>query len=144
MGLVIGGDSAWKVVSKGEVGLAYHWVGDEPAMVLFPTNKQLRVIGAMPFVLPLSSAHELVKDGTDGQIVDGDVLWSKARTAAQVMGFGDDPFAARKVADLILNGLDDLCDMPPTPAILAARKQDAPTGELAVTVDGETVYQGEA
>ena len=83
MGMTVGGPTAWRVFSKGEVALALHWVNGEPAMVLFPTNKSMRLIGAMPYVMPLAAAHELVKDGTGGNIVDCDVLWAKASKAAQ-------------------------------------------------------------
>lgn len=144
MGFTVGGPTAWKVVSRGEVAVAFHWYNGEPSMVLFPTKKRsiLDVRQVVPYVLPLASAHELVKDGSGGEGIDGEVLLNKARTAVEVMGFGDDPFLARKVADLILDHIDDLCDMPPEPETLARR--NAPTGELTVNVDGETVFQGEA
>lgn len=144
MGLVLGGSKAWRVFSRGEVAVAFHWVNGEPAMCFFPTNKHMKLIGAVPWVLPLARAHDLVKDGTDGVVVDSEALWQKARTATMVMGFGEDFQIARKVADLILNHLDDLCDMPPEPSIFEAERRPAPTGEVALMVDGTEVFRGEA
>lgn len=144
MGITVGGTTAWKVVSRGPIALAFHWINGEPAMVLFPTRGRAMMNGCMPYALPLSRAHELVKDGTDGSVVDSAVLWDRATTATRVMGFGNDAQVAMKVADVILNGLDDLCDMPPEPTVLEAKRTPAPTGGLEVRVAGETVFQGEA
>jgi hypothetical protein len=144
MGFTVGGATAWKVYSRGEIAVAFHWVAGEPAMVLFPTKGRMVMRRCVPFVLPLASAHELVKDGTDGVVVDSTVLWRKAVRATEVMGFGADAQIAMKVADVILNCLDDLCDMPPEPAVLTQARQPAPTGELAIKVAGETVFQGDA
>lgn len=144
MGLVVGGPTAWKVYSRGPIALAFHWVNGEPSMVLFPTAGRFMLRNCVPYVLPLERAHQLVKDGTDGFVVDSDVLWEMAKRATEVMGFGSDVQVAMKVADVILNGLDDLCDMPPEPASLAKAAQPAPTGTMAVKVAGETVYETEA
>jgi hypothetical protein len=144
MGFNVGGPTAWKVVSRGSIAAAYHWIKGEPAMVLFPTKGRMVMRGCVPYALPLSRAHELVKDGSHGVVVDSAVLWTMARKATEVMGFGNDAQVAMKVADVILNGLDDLCDMPPEPALLAAKREPAPTGEIAITVDGDQVFQGEA
>lgn len=144
MGITVGGPTAWKVVSRGPIAVAFHWVEGEPALVLFPTQGRMVMRNCMPYVLPLARAHELVKDGSKGSVVDSAVLWEKARTATEVMGFGADAQVAMKVADVILNSLDDLCDMPPEPAVLENARRPAPTGELALKVAGETVFQGEA
>lgn len=143
MGFTVGGKTAWKVVSHGPIAAAFHWVEGEPAMVLFPTKGRTLMQRCVPYVLPLTRAHELVKDGTGGSVVDSTVLWDRAKTATEVMGFGSDAQVAMKVADVILNCLDDLCDMPPEPTLLAAKRQPAPTGEFALKVDGQTVFQGE-
>jgi hypothetical protein len=144
MGLEFGGSKAWRVFSKGEVAVAFHWIGGEPAMCLFPTNKHMGLTGAMPWVMPLERAHDLVKDGSNGVVVDSEALWLKARDATIAMGFGEDFQVAKKVADLILNHLDDLCDMPPEPQPFEAARRPAPTGEIALKVDGTEVFRGEA
>lgn len=143
-GLMLGGPKAWRVFSKGDLVLAFHWIGEEPSMVLFPARGRSLLRRCIPYCLPLSAAHELVKDGTDGAIVDSEVLWEKASRAASVMGFDGDFSIARQAADLILNHLDDLCDMPPVPSVLIEQERKAPTGELAIKVAGETVFEGEA
>ena len=143
-GMNWGGVTAWRVFTKGDLVLAFHWVNGEPSMVLFPAKGRMMLRNCVPYCLPLSSAHELVKDGTGGFVVDADILWVKASRAAQVMGFEGDFQIVRQVADLILNHLDDLCDMPPEPVVLAGTTGPAPTGEIAVSVGGETVFEGEA
>lgn len=142
-GMAWGGPTAWRVFTKGDLVLAFHWVGGEPAMVLFPANGRMLLRKCVPYCMPLAAAHELVKDGTGGAIVDPTALWSKASKAAKVMGYDGDFQIARQAADMILNHLDDLCDMPPMPAALN-RAGPAPTGELAVKVQGETIFEGEA
>lgn len=144
MGFNVGGPTAWKAYSRGPIAVAFHWVKGDPAMVLFPTRGRMVMRNCVPYCLPLSSAHRLVKDGTDGAVVDSVVLWDMARRATEVMGFGDDAQVAMKVADVILNSLDDLCDMPPEPKALEAAAAPAPTGEVEFMVDGETVFHGEA
>ena len=144
MGINVGGPTAWKVVSRGPIAVAFHWIDNEPAMVIFPTRGRALMRGCTPYCLPLTSAHELVKDGSKGAVVDSAVLWDKARTATKVMGFGEDAQMAMKVADVILNSLDDLCDMPPEPQVLIDKAKPAPTGELIAKVGGETVFHGEA
>jgi hypothetical protein len=144
MGLVLGGDTAWKVFRKDAVVLAFHWVQGEPSMVLYPYGGRLMLRKAVPYCLPLSRAHQLVKDGSNGAIVDSAVLWQIATTAVRVMGLGDDFQITKAVADLILNHLDDLCDMPPEPLAFERARRPAPTGEVAFKVDGESVFQGEA
>lgn len=143
-GMVWGGPSAWRVIAKKDLVVAFHWVGGEPAMILFPAKGRMLMRQCVPYCLPLTSAHELVKDGSGGMVVDPEALWAKASKAAEVMGFADDFQIARQAADLILNHLDDLCDMPPEPGFLAKQSEPAPTGELAVKVGGETVFEGEA
>jgi hypothetical protein len=144
MGFNVGGPTAWKVYARGEIAVAFHWVRGEPAMVLYPTKGRMVMRNCVPYCLPLERAHQLVKDGSKGAIVDSHVLWEMARTATMVMGFGDDFQIAKKVADVILNSLDDLADMPPEPIAFEQQRRPAPTGELAFMVDGEPIFQGEA
>lgn len=34
MGLIIGGEKAWRKYRKGDIGIAYHWVNGEPRGML--------------------------------------------------------------------------------------------------------------
>jgi hypothetical protein len=143
MGMVVGGDKAWKVMPFRDLVIAYHWINDEPTMVLYPRNRVLRYSGAVPYGLPLASCHELVKADTKGVGVDTVALLTKARTAAEVMGMGGDYSAIRNVADCLLHGIDDLLRMPPTPDEVLASERPAPIGEFTFRENGEIIKQGE-
>jgi hypothetical protein len=138
-GLVIGGDTAWRVRSKGDIGLAYHWVAGEASMVIYPLSRGMRMMGGMPYVLPMSAAHELVLPDSGGEGVNAEELIRKAERAAEVIGAKGDQFIIRKIADILLEGLDELCDMPPEPDHL--QKKVAPTGEATFKVDGQTIVE---
>lgn len=143
-GFVIGGDTAWKVRAFRDLGLAYHWVNGEPAVVVYPLHRHLRQNKAVPYALPLESLHELVDKGTKGTGVNTGVLLQKARTAAMVMGIGEDWATVKNVADAILDSIVDLVNMPPEPAWLEQRRRPPEVGEVAVKVDGQTVWEGKA
>jgi len=143
MGFVVGGKSAWKVSRFGDLVIAYHWVKGEPAMVLYP-NPRFASSQVVPYCLPLQSAHELVHGDTKGLGVNSEVLLQKASKAAELFGRENDYATIRQVADALLRGLDDLLRMPPQPAALEAKERPAPTGELALKVEGKTVFETEA
>lgn len=143
-GFVIGGETAWKVRAHKDIGLAWHWVNSEPSLVVYPLHRHLRLNKAIPFVLPIDCAHEVVRPGTKGEGVDSAALLEKASTAAMVMGLGNDWQAIRSVADAILSGIDELLDMPPEPDWHEKRQKAKPVGELALKVDGKTVIETEA
>jgi hypothetical protein len=136
-GFVVGGDSAWKVRSKGDIGVAFHWVNKEPSVVIYPLHRGMRLTGGVPFVMPLSSAHELVAEG--GEEVNAQALIEKAAKAAELLGAPGDRFLTHKIADALLESLDDLCDMPPEPPANPKR----PKGEDSVILkaDGQTVFE---
>ena len=128
-GIEIGGKTSWRVKSFGEFAIAFHWVNGEPAIVVFPTGGSDLNKGAIPYVLPLDSLHEIVLPGTRGEGVNGGVLFAKAEKAASLIGRGGDSFVTRKIADAILGSVDELCDMPPEPQYLEDKRQPAPVGE---------------
>jgi hypothetical protein len=140
-GLTIGGQSAWRVRSKGDIGVAFHWVKDEPSAVFYPLNRGMRLYGGMPYVMPLSVAHELVKDGSGGVEVDSAVLVEKATKAAEVMGAVGDAFIIRTIADAMLEALDDLCDMPPHPAKGQVQREE---GLVQFRANGRTLWEKDA
>jgi hypothetical protein len=136
-GFVVGGDTAWKVRSKGDIGVAFHWVNQEPSVVIYPLNRGLRLAGAVPYVMPLSAAHELVAEG--GEEVNAQALIEKAAKAAELLGAPGDRFITHRIADALLEALDDLCDMPPEPPA----GQGRPKGQdsLILKADGQTVFE---
>lgn len=140
--ITIGGESAWKAYSRGDIGVAFHWINKEPALVIYALHRGMRLSGSVPYALPLSSAHELVKDGSGGQVVNGEVLIEKAAKAAEVIGAPGDQFIIRRIADAMLEGLDDLCDMPPEPAKGQVPKADE--GTVQFRANGKTVWEKDA
>lgn len=142
-GFTVGGETAWKVRAKGDLGVAFHWVGGEPSLVLYPLHRTFRLTKGVPYCLPLSSAHEVVSEGTHGEGVDASALMAKATRAAEVMGLDTEFSTVSRIADAILESLDDLCDMPPDPAKGQQPADNTPTGELALKVGGETVFETE-
>lgn len=129
-GFEVGGPNAYKVKAypRGGFGLAFHWVNEEPAMVVFPLDKALKGDTGGVYILPLDNCHELVLPGTKGEGVNGRALFDKANVAAAVIGRAGDVFVARAIADALLENLDALCDMPPEPEWLALKRQAAPVG----------------
>jgi len=140
--ITIGGESAWKAYSRGDIGVAFHWINREPALVIYALHRGMRLSGSVPYALPLSSAHELVKDGSGGTEVNSEVLVMKATKAAEVIGAPGDQFMIRKIADVMLEGLDALCDMPPEPA--KGQAPAAEQGAVQLRADGKVLWERDA
>lgn len=134
MGLIVGGPRAWKVAKKGNVVRAYHWVNGEPAMVLFPAQKK---IGAAAFVICLSAAHLYAR--ADGYPTE--YLVKQSITAAKVMAMDTERSTLRNIADVILDGMEDLIKMPPEPTFPTARGR--PVGQIKVISEGKVVTEAE-
>lgn len=135
---MIGGPTAWKVRQHGDVAVSFQWVNEEPAMILFPARRSLPGAGA--YVIALSAAFRYADSKTGGPTP---YLVRQSITAAQQLGFSPtDTFAARKIAEVIVDSLPDLIDMPPEPVGLNAVQQAA-IGELAIRVDGQTIAERE-
>lgn len=140
--ITIGGESAWKAYSRGDIGVAFHWIQNEPALVIYALHRGMRLSGSVPYALPLSAAHELVKDGSGGTEVNSEVLVMKATKAAEVIGAPGDQFIIRKIADVMLEGLDALCDMPPEPA--KGQVRPAEEGTVQLRANGKTLWEKDA
>lgn len=141
-GFTVGGSTAWKVRSVGDLGVAFHWVNKEPSVVFYPLHRGMRLAGGVPFVLPMSAAGDLVKDGSAGSEVDSIALVEKATKAAEVMGCAGDAFMIRKVADAMLASLDELCDMPPEPAKGQVKAPD--DGTVQFRANGKVLWEKDA
>lgn len=138
MPVLIGGPRAWKIRQHGDIGVSFQWVNEEPAMILFPARKSLPGAGA--FVVGLSSAWKYA-DSKSGAPTE--YLVRMAVNAAVQLGFSrTDTFAARKIAEVIVDSLPDLVAMPPEPQSFNERQADA-IGELMIQVDGQTVHEAE-
>lgn len=138
MPVQIGGAKAWKVRQHGDIAVSFQWVNEEPAMILFPARKSLPGAGA--FVIALSAAFKYADARTGGPtpyLIQGSVM------AAKQLGFSPtDTFAARKIAEVIVDSLPDLVDMPPEPQQFTQEQTQA-IGEMAIKIDGQTVHEAE-
>lgn len=143
-GVILGGETAWKVRAVGDLVVAYHWIKDEPSMLIYPRYRRLMLSKAVPWALPLSGAHELVLADSKGHGVNTKELLAKAERCAQCMGIHGDRQAIMRIADLILAGLDDLINMPPTPARLLKQDQGIPgDGVMQLRENGKVIVERE-
>lgn len=137
---MIGGREAWKVRKQGDIGIAFHWIGtpdhgDEPSMVLFPLRKRL---GSSAFVITMNKAFEYA----DNKGYPTPELLNSCMRAADVMAMGQDKATVHRIADVILNNIEDLVRMPPAPR-KETKNPDANTGEIKLIADGQTVMERE-
>jgi hypothetical protein len=134
MGVVVGGKNAWRVKRKGDIVVAFHWVNGEPAMVLFPARPN--TLGATACVVAISAAFKYAeKTGYPTRYC----IEQSAKFAA-MMGMYTDRFTIHRIADAILEGIDDLLDMPPEPQAFHKRKGRI-IGEMSFTSDGKKVAE---
>jgi hypothetical protein len=134
MGIVVGGEKAWKVRTQGDLVVAYHWINREPAMVLFPLRRRL---GAVPFVIPLPAAYTYARSNGYPTME----CFQKAFIAARVMAMDVTRTTIHSIVTVILDGLEDLIKMPPEPPVLVQRLPNV--GEIALMLDGKPLVQGE-
>lgn len=137
MGIVVGGDKAWKVRQAGPVVVAYHWIGGEPAMAIFPS---LPRHGAGTFVIPLDQAWAYADSKTGAPTP---YLLEATIRAADVLCMDQDRSTLRAIADAIVDGLPDLIVMPPEPDWVARGVDKAVMAELSLKADGQTVVERE-
>lgn len=138
--LVLGGEKCWKVRRQGEFIVAYHWIrlpGEEETdcvMFIYPLRKSL---GARPFGVRQRDAYLYARN--DGY-PSADLLAACERAAAQ-MGMPTTRSTPRGIADVILDGLEDLIRMPPE-----RPKKDTTTAPLGIATlfsQGKQVAEGE-
>lgn len=135
MGLIVGGEKAWRKYRKGDIGISYHWVNGEPAMVLFPGNRQASPL-ITPFVIPLSVGHQYVNSDGHPNLVNA---MAAAIEAAQCLGMAPEMSTIHRIIDAIVEGMPDLVCMPPEPDW--ANPVPKVDGELTIKRDGETVLE---
>ena len=130
MPVTLGGEKAYKIRVIGDIVCSYQWVNEEPAMVLFPKIKRTFTNGA--FVLCLSAAWKYT---------NVNYLVSQSFAAAKQLGFEDSKFVAHQIADIIIEGIPDLVEMPPVPT--QEQKLEESIGEMLLKVDGEIIKHEE-
>ncbi len=133
--VMLGGKNSRFQRVKGDIVVSYQYVNDEPAMVLFPKGRSGPGIGA--FIVCLSAAYKYANN--NGYPTPH--LIEQAARAAETMGMGTHYFTIHRIADVILDGLEDLVRMRPEPD--GAEEKRAPVGELVIKHGGRTVMEGE-
>ena len=141
MGMVIGGERAWRRFRKGDIAVALHWINGEPAMVLFPANMtESRVRRIVPFVIPLSVGHEYVASDGHPNLMRA---LQGATEAAICLGMQPELSVVHRIIDAIVEAIPDLVAMPPEPTALQRQDQGPAVGELSIQVDGQVVKEVE-
>ncbi len=133
--IILGGPHMYKDRKIGQFVCEYSWINGEPSMVLYPAA---RVEKTGAYVINMNDAYKYV--GSDGYATP--TLMSDCIDAAKAMGFYDDKFACMQIADIILDGISDLINMPPEPQ--ASETANAPTNgenELTIKLDGQTIVE---
>lgn len=140
MGFVVGGEDAWKVRNLGDIVVAYHWVNDEPAMVLYPRISNGSRASA---IIGLSAAYKYA-DSRRGEPTA--YLLERGFQITRHLGMVVTSGTVRKVVDAIVEGLPDLIAMPPEPPELelTRRLKEGRAGEVVLTADGEKIAEFEA
>lgn len=136
MGLIVGGEKAWRKYKKGDIAACYHWVNNEPAMILFPLNRAPSPM-LIPFVIPLSVAHQYVDSSGQPNLVNA---MGAAIEAAGCMGMAPEMSTVHRIIDIIVDGIPDLVSMPPEPD-WAEDLSKPLDGELSILRDGEKVVE---
>lgn len=130
-GVSFGGESAWKVQHVGDLVRSYHWVSDEPAMVIYPARARLNS-GA--YVICLSSAFKYDDIG---------YLVQQSAIAARVIGMDETSFSINRIGSCIHDGLLDLIKMPPEPQWIKDAEKGEVYAELEIKADGKTIIERE-
>lgn len=139
MGVVIGGEKAWLKRQSGDIGIAYHWINEEPAMCLFPVRKRIATAGS--YIICLSAAFQYAHSNGHPNL---EYMIPAATEAAETMGFSrQDTFIIKSIIDVICDGLPDLVSMPPEPPSMVDRAVQEVCGEMSLKVDGTTITERE-
>lgn len=121
-------NKAFKTRIHGDLAVVFTWVNDERSMVLIPHLRKR----APWFVVTESAAYTW--DDMDARNVP--VVARKAAKACEVLGIEPGPWNCRRVAGLIIDGLEDLIRMPGAPD---PEKTKGVYGQMALQANGETV-----
>lgn len=132
-GVAFGGSKAWKVQQVGDIVRAYHWVNEEPAMVLFPVRERSSP-NAGAYVICLSSAFKYDEIP---------YLVSQSAVAARIMGMDETKQTIYRIGSAIHDGLLDLIKMPPEPQWHVDAEKGDVIGEMEVRADGKTIIERE-
>lgn len=112
----------------GEITAIYTWMNDERVLLLAATHRpgNAFVPGAPVYVIKESNAHAYD---------DPRQLAATANKAAEVLGLGST--AVFKIADIIIDGLPDLIEMPSAPQEKDYYKGSH--GQMILSADGKPI-----
>lgn len=139
MGIHLGGKDAHKIRVIGDIVVAFHWVNGEPAMCLYP--KIPRALGNRgAAIICLSAIHQYVKP--NGHPIP-EYLIPRALHYARVMGMDETRATVKRIADAILESVEDLVKMPPEPEHLSKPQQGRVMGEMTLVANGKRIAEQE-
>jgi len=114
----------------GDITVIFSWINDERAMFLVPHLRK----GAPWFVVCESAAYTW--DDSDKNNIHQVVR--KSVKACEVLGIEPSPNNCRRIAGIVIDGLEDLIRMPSSPP---AEHYKASYGSMELRADGETIAQ---
>lgn len=131
MGIHIGGAGSWKQRTVGDIVVSHQWVNGEPAMILWPKVQRTTKSGA--YCICLSSAYKYT---------DMKYLVAQSYECAKHIGMDNTKFTITRIADAILGGLQDLCEMPPEQMVKPKEKEKA-IGDMVLKLNGDVILEKE-
>lgn len=106
----LGGEFARNIRSRGDLVVAFQYVNTEPALVIWSSTRK-----AGAFAICLSVAHEYLDDRY--------LIFQSMAAAHQIGYHPSDKDTVKKLADLIMDSLDELVKMPPEPTEAVSRRE---------------------
>lgn len=93
----------------GDITVVFSWLNDERAMFLIPSHRK----GA-PWYVVMESAAFTWDDTSKANVAQ---VARKASKACEVLGIEPSPTNCRRIAGIIIDGLEDLIRMPSSPPV---------------------------
>ncbi len=112
----------------GDITVIFSWFNDERAMFLVPHLRN----GAPWYVLCESAAYTW--DDMDANNIP--TVVKKATRACEVLGIEPSPWNCKRIAGMIIDGLEDLIRMPSAPPKEYYRSS---FGNMELRADGQTI-----
>ena len=126
----IGGAKCWKQKTYGDIVITFDWVNDEPAMLITP--KAVSIRGA--YVICLSSAYKYTNP---------EYLAQQSIACANHIGMdGNSKFTIHRIADAILECIQEMVEMPPEKMARPKDKGKA-IGDMVLSVNGKKTVERE-
>ncbi len=132
--VLLGGDFVWRRRVTGDIVSEFKWLQDEPVMILYRAVPSTKT-GA--FIIRLEDAHKYAQSNGMPSIE----LMRDSMRAADSIGFFADKDAAKRMIDIILDGLPDLLAMPPMPPEQTKVDKPIGDGELSIKINGKTAME---